>query len=118
MKFYKSQILLSEYIFNRRTDRLDEWSMDDLSNDVSKLENKYFIAFENETNIKVGDRFSKQLSMDKYAECEIIDVIKRISTSSSNCIGIEYWAKCISGNFAIGQFFEVTKSTIIRGKIE
>jgi len=117
MKFYKSQILLSEYIVNSRADRLDEWSMDNLSNDVHKLEKKYFIAFENETNIKVGDKFLKQLYGNKYAKCEITDVIKRISTFSSDCIGVEYWAKCISGNY-IGQDFEVAKSTIIRGKIE
>jgi hypothetical protein len=31
-------MILSEYILNRRTDRLDEWSMDALSQDVSKME--------------------------------------------------------------------------------
>jgi len=29
---------LSEKVTERRTDRLDEWSMDDLSNDIANLE--------------------------------------------------------------------------------
>ena len=34
------KLKLSQKITNRRTDRLDEWSMDELSRDVSKLESE------------------------------------------------------------------------------
>ena len=33
-------MVLSEYIIKRRTDRLDEWSMDNLSGEVKKLEDR------------------------------------------------------------------------------
>ena len=113
MKFFKSQILLSEYTDNVRADRLDEWSMDDLGRCVMKLE----VAFENNSSLKIGDKFFKNLSKGKYAECEIIDIINRISTVNCDCKGFEYWAKCISGNYAPGQTFEVAKATVIRGRL-
>ena len=117
MKFFKSQILLSEYIDNVRADRLDEWSMDDLGRCVMKLEDKYKVAFENNSSLKIGDKFFKNLSKGKYAECEIIDIINRISTVNCDCKGVEYWAKCISENYSSGQTFEVAKATVIRGKV-
>jgi len=67
--------------------------------------------------IKIGDKFMKQLLKSKYAECEVVDIIIRTSTATGNQIGFEYIAKCIYGNYAPNQHFEVSKATIMLNKI-
>jgi len=67
--------------------------------------------------IQIGDQFTKQLSGGKSCECTIVDIVNRISTATGERIGIEYWAKCTSGNYATGQTFEVAKNTILRSRL-
>ncbi len=69
-------------------------------------------------DIQIGQIFSKQLNKGKYAECEVVDIVERISQRTKKVVGVEYWAKCTSGNWAVGQTFEVAKSTIIRNIIK
>lgn len=69
-------------------------------------------------NIQIGQKFLKQLNKSKYAECEVVDIINRISQKTKKVVGVEYWAKCTSGDYAFGQTFEVAKNTIIRNIIK
>ena len=66
--------------------------------------------------IKIGQKFTKQLNKGKSCECEVIDIIQRVSTKTGKVISIEYWAK--SENFSFGKAFEVPKNSILRGKID
>lgn len=114
IRFHKRQWLLSEYISERRADRLDEWSMDDLSKDAAKLEALLIPIFESKDDIKVGDKFIKQISNGKSIGCEIIDIVKKVSTTTGKVVETEYYAK--SGIYALGQSFEVSKTTVLRGR--
>ena len=65
--------------------------------------------------IKIGQKFTKQLNKGKSCECEVVDIIQRVSTKTGEVIALEYWAK--SETFFIGRSFEVAKNTILKGKI-
>ena len=114
LRFTKRNYLLSEYINERRADRLDEWSMDDLSKYASKYEEIILPIFEAKDIIKIGDTFVKQISSGKSIDCEVVDIVKKISTTTGKIIETEYYAK--SNNYAMGQSFEVSKTTILRGR--
>lgn len=60
--------------------------------------------------IEIGTRFFKQVAKNKVVECEIIDIVQRISTKTGELIGVEYWAR--SDSYAPGLAFEVALSTI------
>lgn len=66
--------------------------------------------------IEIGVRFTKQLAKGKTCECELVDIIQRVSTKTDKLISVEYWAK--SESFAFGKSFEVAKNTIIKGLIK
>jgi protein-arginine kinase activator protein McsA len=68
--------------------------------------------------VKIGDRFNKQLQHNKTTLCEVVDIIDRISQSQNKHIGREYWAKSIDGKYHQGNAFEVAKTSVIRGRIE
>ena len=65
--------------------------------------------------IKIGQKFTKQLNKGKSCECEVVDIIQRVSTKTGEVIALEYWAK--SETFFFGRSFEVAKNTILKGKI-
>lgn len=65
--------------------------------------------------IEIGVRFTMQLAKGKTCECEVEDIIKRVSTKTGDVISFEYWAK--SESFGLGLSFEVSKNTILRGII-
>lgn len=64
--------------------------------------------------IIIGTKFKKPLAKGKFANCEVIDIVKRYSTANKKEVGIEYWAK--SSNYFFGKPFEVAKNTILRWK--
>lgn len=64
--------------------------------------------------IKIGDKFIKQISKGKSIDCEIVDIITKVSTITGKVIETEYYAK--SNNYAMGQSFEVSKTTVLRGR--
>lgn len=66
--------------------------------------------------IKIGQKFLKQLPKGKMVECELTDIIQRVSTKTGEIISIEYWAK--SENIHFGKSFEVAKNTILRNLIK
>jgi hypothetical protein len=66
-----------------------------------------------DTQIKIGTNFIKQISKHSKVECEVVDIIQRLSTKSGNIAGIEYWAK--SDKYGMNNSFEVSKTTILRG---
>lgn len=68
------------------------------------------------TEIKIGDQFTKQIGAGKYAECIVVDIVKRISTRTGNNIGEEIFAS--SDTYGMGQPFQVAKNTVIRDKIK
>lgn len=68
-----------------------------------------------EDEIKIGDKFTKQISKGKLIECEVVDIIKRVSTKTGKTINLEYYAK--SNTYAAGQVFEVAKTTILRDRL-
>ena len=65
--------------------------------------------------IKIGQKFTKQLNKGKSCECEVVDIIQRISTKTGEVIALEYWAKSEDSFF--GKAFEVPKNSILRGKL-
>lgn len=68
------------------------------------------------TEIKIGQKFTKKLNKGKICECEVVDIIQRISIKTGEIIALEYWAK--SENLFFGKSFEVAKNTILLGKLE
>ena len=66
--------------------------------------------------IKIGQKFTKKLNKGKSCECEVVDIIQRVSTKTGEVIALEYWAK--SETFFFGRSFEVAKNTILIGKIQ
>lgn len=66
------------------------------------------------TEIKIGQKFTKRLNKGKTCECEVVDIIQRISSKTGNIISVEYWAKSETFNF--GRSFETAKNTILKGK--
>ena len=63
-------------------------------------------------NIKIGDKFTKQISKGKIIHCEVTDIIKRVSTKTGKTIDVEYYAK--SNSYGMGKSFQVAKTTILR----
>ena len=100
IRFTKNKFLLSEYINERRADRLDEWSMDDLSNYATKYEDILLRIFEENDSVKIGDKFTKQISGQKNIDCEVVDIVKKVSTTTGKIIETEYYAK--SNSYAMG----------------
>ena len=64
--------------------------------------------------IKIGQKFTKKLNKGKSCECEVVDIIQRVSTKTGEVIALEYWAK--SETYFFGKWFEVAKNTILLGK--
>lgn len=64
--------------------------------------------------VEIGTKFFKQIAKNKMIECEIIDIVQRVSTKTGKLIGVEYWAK--SDSYAAGLAFEVALSTINKKK--
>ena len=67
--------------------------------------------------IQIGHKFVKPLNKGKSTLCEVVDVIKRISTRTGEILDEEYYAKSIDGVYFYGKSFEVSKTTIIRGSM-
>ena len=65
--------------------------------------------------IKIGQKFTKQLNKGKFCECEVVDIIQRISTKTGEVVALEYWAK--SETYFFGKWFEVPKNSILKGKL-
>ena len=57
--------------------------------------------------IKIGQKFTKQLNKGKYCECEVVDIIQRISTKTGEVIALEYWAK--SETYFFGKWLKFRK---------
>lgn len=68
--------------------------------------------------ITIGLRFNKPLNKGKFIECEVVDIVHRISTVTGKIIDIEYYAKSVNGDYFQGKSFEVSKTTIIRYLIQ
>jgi len=117
LRFTKRELLISEYIKNVRADRLDEWSMDDLGKMVTKYEQLLVPIFESQEEIKIGDKFNKRLSKGKTAECEIVDVVKKVSVHTGKTFGTEYWAISLSEKYKTSGMFEVSKTSILRSRL-
>lgn len=69
--------------------------------------------------IKIGDKFRKQLNKKQFVNCEVFDIYEVVSTSQKTgkiSNRLVYYA--VSDNYALGDAFEVSKTTIIRGKYE
>lgn len=67
-------------------------------------------------SIEIGTKFRKQVSGGKYVDCTVYDIFdvtyfsRKNGSSSTHTI---YTAK--SDNFSLGDAFEVSKTTILRG---
>jgi hypothetical protein len=68
--------------------------------------------------IKIGDKFEKQLNSRVRVVCEVYDIFTQTTTSTLTGNVLEtiiYYAT--SSVYGMGKPFEVPKSTIVRGKI-
>ena len=117
LRFHKRKQLISEYIENVRADRLDEWSMDDLGKMVKKYEELLIPIFESQEEIKIGDKFNKRLDKGKTAECQIVDIVKKVSVHTGKTFGTEYWAISLSDKYTTSGMFEVSKTSILRSRL-
>ena len=117
LRFHKRKQLISEYIENVRADRLDEWSMDDLCKMVRKYEELLVPIFESVDDVKIGDKFNKRLNKGKTAECEIVDIVKKVSVHTGETFGTEYWAISLSEKYKTSGMFEVSKTSILRSRL-
>ena len=117
LRFHKRKQLISEYIDNVRADRLDEWSMDDLGKMVKKYEELLIPIFESQEEIKIGDKFNKRLNKGKTAECQIVDIVKKVSVQTGKIFGTEYWAISLSDKYTTSGMFEVSKTSILRSRL-
>ena len=64
--------------------------------------------------VSIGDKFKKRVGKSKV-DCEIVDIVNRVSVKKNKIIETEYWA--ISNNFGMGKSFQVAKATVVRGRI-
>ena len=87
LRFTRRELLISEYIENVRADRLD------------------------------GDKFNKRLNKGKTAECEIVDIVKKVSVHTGETFGTEYWAISLSEKYTTSGMFEVSKASILRSRL-
>jgi hypothetical protein len=71
----------------------------------------------NTSEVKIGDKFKKPLNKGKFAECEIVDIVQRISTVTGKVFDVEYWAKSISKEYTTRSSFQVAKTTVFRYRI-
>ena len=67
--------------------------------------------------IKIGQRFMKRINNGKMIECEITDIVIRTSLSTGNEISRELWAKAVNGGIGTGLGFEVSRTTVIKGRL-
>ena len=86
------KLKLSQKITNRRTDRLDEWSMDELSRDVSKLESEIAELTKERDELKASEWISVE---DRLPEdgCPVAVRLERMNGSIeySTCVYIGFF---------------------------
>jgi hypothetical protein len=66
-------------------------------------------------NVKIGDRFTKQLAKNKTVECIVVDFVESKSMVRQEITNVTCWAK--SENYGFGKSFEVPFATVLRNKI-
>ena len=59
----------------------------------------------------------KHFGKGKMIECEITDIVIRTSLSTGKEINRELWANAVNGGIGTGLDFEVSRTTVIKGRL-